>query len=164
MKRVYFDAAADNGCVALFVDDMEIIPAGTTVYSMSAKDKGPAYKRYSDLHDIHFIFDDNLPHIDFYTVPLVDIAAEDGDGGYIGSLGQQWDMDCDTPICYIDKNRRCCLLERSGRDFLEHISTWKQNLKPYDGVAFYESKTDAEQTLAFIDLEYLKTGMRKGGM
>lgn len=163
-KSVYFDVVQEHGCVALFVDDVELIPAGTTIYSMSAKDKGSEYQRYSDLYDIHFIFDDSSLHVGFYTVPMVEIVAKDGDGGYIGALGRQWDIDCDAPICYIDRNWRCYLLGKNGRDFFEHIAMWKQNMKPFDGIAFYRSREEAEQTLEFVDLEYFMTGMGKGGI
>lgn len=50
---------------------------GTTLYPMSVKDKNTEYQRYADTYDLKFIFDDDIPQIDFYTVPRVDIFAKD---------------------------------------------------------------------------------------
>ncbi|MEN8077565.1 hypothetical protein ABFP60_11435 [Clostridioides difficile] len=39
-----------------------------------------------------------------------------------------------------------------GREFLETTKSWKNNLKPYNEVIFYESKLEAEKELRFINI------------
>jgi hypothetical protein len=105
------------------VKDAEVIPVGTTIYSMS--NKNSKYKRFANEYDIHFIFDDNIPEVDFYTIPMMDIFATDDCGGYTGSLGHVTDLEKNIPICYIDKNRNCYLIADNGKDFLENAQNWK---------------------------------------
>ena len=155
MKKLYFDATEKNECIAIFSPQAEIVSAGTTVYAMPIKDWNEEYQRYADEYDIHFIFDNALPHIDFYTVPQVDILAVDSNGGYIGTVGQQSDLESAAPICYIDKNRNCYLVANNGAAFLESVSAWKDNLKPYHEITFYKSKSDAEKVLTFVDRQTL---------
>lgn len=151
MKKRYLDVTDEKGCVAVFQKNVEIIRAGTTIYSMPEKERNEAYRRYADEYDIHFIFDSEIPKIDFYAVPQVDIMAVDRDGGYIGTIGQVSDLESNAPVCYIDKNRNCYLIAECGREFLECASVWKEHLIPYKDIAFYHSKTDAEAELDFVD-------------
>ena len=151
MKKIYLDRTEDNGCTSVFVRDAEIIPAGTTVYSMPVSDKNSEYQRYADEYDIHFIFDDDVLCIDFYTVPHIDIMAVDSDGGCIGTVGQCCDLESDAPICYIDREKKCYLVAENGADFIEHVSDWKTRMKPYRDVVLYQSLEDAQRVLEFID-------------
>lgn len=116
------------------------------------REREPEYQYLADFFDVHFIFDDNIPQIDFYAVPQVDIMATDGDGGYIGTLGQGCDIESNAPICYIDKNRICYFAARNGREFLDHITDWKNHLLPCHEVSLYDSREDAECTLGFINI------------
>ena len=119
---------------------------------MEVSNKNDEYQRYADAYDIQFIFDDCVPKLRFYTVPLVDIVAKDSDGGFIGSLGQQFDLENDSPICYINKDLECFIVSENGKKFLENIESWKKNLIPYDKITFYTSKEEAESKLDFFDL------------
>ena len=88
MERVYIDMSqVDGSCVGVCVSGKDVIPAGTTVYSMSVEDRDEEYQRYADEYDIHFIFDDKTVNIDFFTVPWIDIMAWESEGGYIGTVG-----------------------------------------------------------------------------
>lgn len=151
MEKVYIDAASLKDCAAFFAPDVEMIFAGTTVYSMSVSEKNKKYQQYADEYDIHFLFDDDIPVIDFYTVPQVDIMAVDSNGGYIGTIGQVSDLESDALICYIDKNRNCYLAAENGADFLKRVSMWKEYLKPYEGIKIYNTKADAEKENPFWD-------------
>lgn len=151
MKKLYLDETQAHECMSLFIKDAEIIHAGTTIYSMSVKEKNEEYERYADEYDIHFIFDDDIPHIDFYTVPQVDIMATDSQGGFIGTIGQMTDFESDAQICYIDNDRKCFLIAENAKDFLKCAPMWKSSLKEYNGVTFYNSKSDAEKAVEFID-------------
>lgn len=160
MKKLYLDRTEDNGCTGVFVKDTEIIPAGTTIYSMPVTDKNSEYQRYADEYDIHFIFDDDIPCIDFYTVPHIDIMAVDSEGGYIGMLGQCCDLESDAPVCYIDREKNCYLIAADGADFMKHVADWKNRLEPYGDVVFYRSGEDARHELEFVDIKSL---LRFGG-
>lgn len=157
MKKIYLDVTEIDGCIGVFMKDTEIVYAGTTIYSMSTRQKNAEYQRYADEYDIHFIFDDNIPKIDFYTIPQVDILATDSKGGYIGTIGQTSDLESDAPICYIDKEKHSYLIAQNGKEFLKNALTWEKILEPYDGVTFYHSKEDAMKENEFINIDEFKT-------
>ena len=52
-------------CTSVFIKDVDIVAAGNTVYSMQIKDKNDEYQKIAKKYDVHFIFDDNIPQIDF---------------------------------------------------------------------------------------------------
>ncbi|WP_245975473.1 hypothetical protein [Oceanobacillus chungangensis] len=74
---------------------------------MSVYHKNEEYQKYANDYDIQFIFDDDIPHLEFNTVPYVDIMAIDSNGGFIGTVGQQCDLESDAPICYINRDLEC---------------------------------------------------------
>ena len=98
MRKVYLDRTQMKTCTGIFLKDAEVILTGTTVYAMPVKDKNEEYQRFAKEYDIHFIFEDDVPAVDFYTVPMVEIFALDSAGGYIGSVGQPADLEQDIPI------------------------------------------------------------------
>ncbi|WP_324825604.1 hypothetical protein [Sinanaerobacter sp. ZZT-01] len=157
MKRIYLDRLENRGGIGIYGVDAELIPAGTTLYSMSAKDKNAEYKRYADTYDLRFIFDDNIPEIDFYTVPHIDIFAQDSLGGLFGTIGQITDMESDSPICYIDKNKNCFFVADNLKAFLGLLPSeedWKtHNIFNHD-VTFYRSKADAARSLDFLEIPH----------
>ena len=142
-KKLYLDMTDVKGCTSVWVKDTEIIPAGTTVYSMLEKQKNDEYERFANEYDIHFIFDDVIPVIDFYTIPRVDIFATDSNGGYIGTVGALTDLESDAPICYIDKQKNAYLICENGKIFLRKVHAWKNELESYVGIKLYASKVEA---------------------
>lgn len=124
---------------------------------MSVGDRNEEYQRYANDYDIQFIFDDYIPHLEFYTVPQVDIMAKDSRGGFIGTIGQSCDLESNAPICYINKDLECFIIAENGADFLSNIESWQNNLKPYNKIIFYRSKVEAEMKLEFIDLSDIGT-------
>lgn len=157
MRNIYIDRTEFTGAISVFSKDTEIISAGTTIYSMSVGDRNEEYQRYANDYDIQFIFDDYIPHLEFYTVPQVDIMAKDSRGGFIGTIGQSCDLESNAPICYINKDLECFIIAENGADFLSNIESWQNNLKPYDKITFYRSKVEAEMKLEFIDLSDIGT-------
>ena len=131
MKKVYLDQTQAHECMSIYMKDVEIIHAGTTIYSMPVKDKNAEYERFANEYDIHFIFDDDIPHIDFYTIPQVDIMAIDSQGGFIGTIGQMSDLKSDAQICYIDNRHNCYLIVEKSKDFLKYAPMWKNCLKQF---------------------------------
>jgi len=152
MRKVYLDRTELTGAINVNLYDTEVIPAGTTIYPMSVNDKNEEYQKYANDYDIQFIFDDDIPHLKFYTVPYVDIMAKDSKGGFFGTVGQQCNLESDAPICYINKDLECLIISENGEDFLRNIGTWQDNLKPYDKITVYRSKAEAEMELEFIEL------------
>lgn len=151
MKKIYLDATQDTRCMDLFVKDMEVVRTGTTIYTMSVKDRNEVYLRYAQDYDIHFIFEDHVPNITFYTIPYIDIMAEDNEGGFIGSIGMCSDLESNAPICYINKDLECFLVADNMKVFLEKADSWKNHLEPYKDIVFYKSKSEAEQEIEIID-------------
>lgn len=151
MKKIYFDKA-ENPCTSVFVKGAEVIPAGSTIYGMPVKEKNAEYERIADKYDIHFIFDDDIPQIDFYTVPWIDIMAADSCGGYIGTVGESCGMDSHAPICYIDKKRKCYIIADNFKDLMGHFSVWKKRKKLYNEVQIFNSRYEAMKRLEFINI------------
>ena len=157
MKKVYFDKTKNNMCISVYMKDTEIIPAGALVNTMSIKHKNSEYQRFADEYDIHFIFEDDVPKVDFYTIPMVDIFAVDSNGGYIGSVGQATDLQGDIPICYIDTERNCYLIAGNGKEFLAKVQHWKKDLVPYDDIEFLESLEEAQEKYEFVEIDNIIT-------
>ena len=160
MRKVYLDITQASMCISVCVRDAEVILAGTTVSSMSVRQKNTEYQRFAEEYDIHFIFDDKVPKVDFYTVPMVEIFAEDSQGGYLASLGQPVNLQEDIPICYIDKDRKCYLIAENGRDFLARVSDWKSRKTLYTDVEFFESREAAQKKYEFLDRVLIEQELR----
>ncbi len=157
MKKLFIDKSELKECTSVWVKDAEINWAGTTVYSMSVKHKNSEYQRFADEYDIHFIFDDNVPVINFYTIPFIEIFAVDSNGGYLGSLGEGIDFDGTAPICYIDKNHNCFLITNNGKEFLNNAASWKTHMTPYMDVEFFTSKEEAMSKYEFLDSKEMQS-------
>ena len=152
MRKVYLDKTQMNTCTSVFMKDAEVILAGTTVNVMSVKHKNDEYKRFAEEYDIHFIFEDNVPVIDFYTIPMIEVFATDSMGGYIGSLGQKTDLEADIPICYISADKKCYLAAANGKMWLENAGWWKQELTPLKEIEFLGSLEEAMERYEFVDM------------
>lgn len=161
MKKVYLDMTQAKQCIGVYVKDTEVIPAGTTIASMSVKHKNTEYKLFADEYDIHFIFDDEVPRMDIYTIPMVEVFAVDSEGGYIGSLGQATDLQADIPICYIDKDRNCFLIADNGKEFLENVQKWKAHKKPYAEIEIFASLEAAKKMYEFLDRDAIESELDK---
>jgi len=152
MKRIYWDDTENSMCIGIIAEDAQVLPAGAVVYSMPVKDKNGEYERFAKDYHIHFIFDDDVPTLGFYTVPLVSIFASDGQGGYIGSVGETVDLRGTAPICYIDPSRKCFLVAENSKKFLEIAEHWKENMIPYAEVEFFDSLEAAKEKHEFLDI------------
>jgi hypothetical protein len=103
MKQ-YIDATQYAGFAISCSDEegepIEIVQAGTTVYAMSVKDRNKEYLMLEEQIGLFFVFGDNIPLIDFFTVPRIDIFAIDNQGGYWGTVGTISGIeDLNSPIC-----------------------------------------------------------------
>ena len=156
MKKIYLDETSLDSCTAVFVSDAEVIRAGSTVYSMPASENNDEYKKIAKEYDIKFVFDDNIPAIDFYTIPMTSVFATDSKGGYFVSVEDYFDLESEVPICYIDSDRKCYIVAENGKAFLQNISEWKNKMNLFSGIKFYSSKAEAEKENEFLDLDELK--------
>ncbi len=153
MENIYFDRTENKGALGIFSKDAKLIPAGTTVYVMSVKENNAEYQRYEKEHDIKFIFDDNIPYMDFYAVPHIDIFAGDSLGGWFGTVEQITDFDVEAPICYIDLQKNCFLISECLSLFWDSMkagSDWKADMQPLQDIKFYASKEEAQKKLTFF--------------
>lgn len=157
MKKVYVDMTENKNCVSIFLKNTDVIQTGTTIYSMPVTDNNTEYQKIADEHDVHFIFDDNIPRIDFYTIPFLDIMAIDSDGGYICTVGEISDLDSNAPICYIDRCKKAFFIADNFKIFLDKIANWKSELQPYDKIQFFPSKEEARKIYEFFDVNTLKS-------
>ena len=151
INKIYLDMT-ENPCTSVFVKDATIIPAGTTIYSMPVKDKNDEYNSLAEKYDIHFIFDDHIPTIDFYSVPYVDIMATDSLGGFLGTLGEVSDLDSKAQICYIDHNKKFFIIASDFKDLLNNLSNWKEKAIPCEEIILYNSKEEAMGNHKFINI------------
>ena len=152
MKKVYIDKSSVPGPTSIWIKDAEVIWADAAISSMSIKHKNEDYKKIALEHDVHFIFDDEIPVVDFYTVPLVDIFAMDSTGGYIGSIGEAAYFGSNAIICYISPQKECFFIAKNFLEFINHLNGWKENMIPYNEVEFFSSKEEAEKKYEFLDM------------
>ena len=151
MRKVYLDTTQADMCITVFVNDAEVVLTGTSVNAMSVKHKNSEYIRFAEEYDIQFIFADNVPKVDFYSVPMVDVFAIDSVGGYLGSIGHFTDFEQDIPICYVDADKNCYLIAKSGAEFLSKVKHWKEQLIPYTDIEFLDSYEIAQHKYEFLD-------------
>ena len=67
----------------------------------------------------------------------VTVFATDSEGGLIGTIGSTTNLEGDSPICYINKNKKCFLIANDFKNFLERTDNWKNNLEQYNEIIFY---------------------------
>ena len=156
MKRIYWDETQNSECIGIIMKDAQVIPAGAVVYSMPVNDKNSKYERFAKEYHIHFIFDDDIPTLSFYTIPMVSIFAADGQGGYIGSIGETVDIRGTAPICYIDPSKKCFLVAENAGKLLEIADHWKEAMTPYTEIEFFDSLKTAKAKYEFLDITEIK--------
>jgi len=159
MKKVYLDTTKFNNCPGVLVKEADVVWAGASVNAMSINLKNNEYDRFAREYDIHFVFKDNIPLIDFYTVPMVEIFAVDSLGGYFVSVGGSTDFQKKIPICYIDVNKNSYLIAENGKSFLNKVHEWKNNLIPYKEIEFFNSLKEAQEKYDFLDTSKLNNNM-----
>ena len=163
MEIVYFDFDEKEkefpSSESFVLKNMKPIPAGTSIFSMPDTEKNSKWKSFADKYDIHFIFDEDIPEVNFYAVPQFHIMATDSSGGLIGIIGGKDSLNTHLPIGYVSSKHECFLVSSSGFSFLENINQWKQLLKPYNALMLFSSKEMAKQEKNFLDLKQVKNEM-----
>jgi len=111
----------------------DVIYTGKSVLSMPVSNKiETSYQILADEYNVCFIFDDNIPKLQFYPVPQLLIFAIDSLGGCFVSTNTAMDIkEEDAPIYYIDNNLRVFYLSSNLLRFLEIVvfcPMWKEKL------------------------------------
>ena len=163
MEIVYFDSEEMekelSSSKPFVLKNMKPVPAGTSIFSMPDTENNSKWKSFADKYDIHFIFDEAIPEVNFYAVPHFHIMATDSNGGLIGIIGGKDSLNTHLPIGYISPNHECFFVASSGISFLENINQWKQLLKPYNALMLFNSKEMAKKEKKFLDLTQVKYEM-----
>lgn len=151
MKTVYYDMSdITAGAVGVFLRDARVMPAGTTLCAAPVQEKQEsAYAEFAQ-KDVHFIFTDDMPEIDFYAVPRVDVFARTTDG-LLACLGESADVDSPAPIVLIDAQRN---VRRAAKNLMDMLtsSNWKDGICEETGVKLYPSREAAMAEVEFIDI------------
>lgn len=156
----YMDMTKAEGCFGVIPENGEsIVFTGVSINSMPLSVKRKEGKLYADCakkYGVHFIFDDDIPDIDFYSVPRLDIGAKDDDGGFIASISEPFSLSDPISLIYISPDRHCYLITNDATEFLSIVSDWKSRLVPFDGITLYASKDKAKEKYEIIDFEKTK--------
>ncbi len=127
---------------------------GTTIYSMPADCRTEkSYRQIEETYGITFFYDDKTIQIPFYCVPLIDFFAAD-ENGYFGTLGGFTDLDQDSAIYYIGKNREVRFAAENLRAFLSNGFLRISPLPPQQqDILLFETLTDAQKQLPFVSVD-----------
>jgi len=150
MDRYRFDFSKRTDAVSVFIKDAQAFPAGVSVYAMPVSQKNGAYEKFAKDFDVHFIFSDHVPEVDFYAVPFLSIFAVDSAGGMLSSVGALADFESDAKIVYIAPDRTIYLAADNGKEFIRNMASWKENLKPFSEVELFRDISQAKEKYRFI--------------
>lgn len=152
---LYMDFSGTEGAVGFISDGEPVIPVGVSINAMPMsikKKEWELYQKFAEDNDVHFLFEDNVPAVDFYAVPQVDIAATDSDGGLIASVGEVFSLSESVPLIYISHKKECFLITSDSTQFLSIASQWKKQLVPYMDVTLYPSKAAAMADFPIVNV------------
>ena len=161
MEEIRYVDATQLQCNAVFCKDYELIFAGTTISTMPDSYKDNAYIMLADLYDIRFIYESNVPVVDFYAVPRIDIFATDSNKGYWGTVGDTTDINkMAAQICYINHQNEIFIIADNLKNFIFPIDSINERknkiMNKTDEVVLYFSKEVAEKAIKFIEIPILE--------
>ena len=151
MRIVYYDMSdVTAGAVGVFVRDAKVLPAGTTICTMPVQEKAEAGYAEFAKKDVYFIFEDDVPKINFFDVPRVDVFARTS-VGLLACLGESADVDSDAPIVLIDDELN---VRRAAKNMMDMLtsSNWKDCIGEENGVKLYLDREAAMAELEFVDI------------
>lgn len=166
ITKIYINAEHGNtmnfsdGPTAFFVANnnekqQDIIYAGKFVLPMPISDRAEI-SLFSDEYDVCFIFDDNIPNLQFYPVPQLFIFAIDSFGGCFASTNIEMNIEKTAPIYYIEKNFKAHYLSPSLKKFLELVvfnPLWKKELNLPGKINLNISKQRQEYLISKLNLQ-----------
>lgn len=142
----YIDLTAEGGCVGILFTNPEntAVYTGTTVHTEDEALRGhPLAERFAKECDFHFFFrEDGLPEL--YTVPKVEVAGYDSQGGlFAGS--NHFSIRDPEPMYYIDREGKCFLITEDSSKFLDMGLSWREKMVPTDTIDIFSNRAEAEQ-------------------
>lgn len=156
MRTIYYDMNdITAGAIGVFMRDTKVLPAGVTISSESAAARQDAtvMRAFAQFarKDVHFIFRDEEPEIDFYAVPRLDVFARTSEG-LLATLGESSDPEGGAPIVLIDREMN---VRRAARNMMDLLTStnWKDGVGEERDVKLYSSREAAEAELEFIQIK-----------
>ena len=156
MRTVYYDMNdITTGAVGVFMSDAKVLLAGVTVSAEPAAARQDAnvmcaYAQFAE-KDVHFFFRDDLPEIDFYAAPRLDVFARTTDG-LLATLGESSDAEGEAPIVLIDREKRVHRAAKTMMDLLTSTN-WKDGVCEEHEVRIFPDRAAAEAELEFIEIK-----------
>lgn len=137
--------------------------SGKIIMSMPASDRREkAYQILADEYDIRFIFDDEIPNLEFYPVPNLAVFAVDSMGGCFGSTNLAVDMaEKQAPIYYVNRELHCHRLASDMREFIQLIvfrTDWKKGLADVGLSAVKPSSAGEDYLIRALNLKRNNAG------
>ena len=135
---------------------LELLWAGKNILSMPASDRRErAYQILAEEYDVRFIFDDEIPEMDFYPIPQLSIFAVDHVGGCFGSTNVNVDLsEEDAPIYYVNNKLQCFRLAANLLEFIHlvesHQLDWKSGVA--EEIKIYPSFEAAKKEILYYDI------------
>ena len=165
MRTIYFDVSEEpgNGVFAIFSSEADIVPAGTTLNVMSARQRGqtPQYGEIEEKYGIFFFFRDReVPETPFFAVPHLELFARDGQGGWFGTSNQG-----EEEVSYITPEGEPVRVSNSMKEFARRLlagEDWRELWEPAEGLILYPSKEAAAQAVELVPLSELLSEDWKG--
>jgi len=155
MRTVYYDMNdITAGAVGVFLRDAKVMPAGVTVSSepVAAKQDAnlmQAYEQFAE-KDVHFFFRDDMPEIDFYAVPRLDVFARTT-AGLLATSGESSDVEGEAPIVLIDHEKHVYRAAKNMMDLLTSTN-WKDGICEEHEVLIFPNRAAAEAELEFMEI------------
>lgn len=164
MRTVYFDIGQEpgNGVFAIFSSEANIVPAGTTLNVLSARDREQApYGEIEGRYGIFFFFRDReVPGVPFFAVPHLELFARDGQGGWFGTSNQG-----EEEVFYITSEGEPFRVSNSMKEFARRLlagEDWREMWEPAKELTLYPSKEAAAQAVELVPLSELMPKDWKG--
>lgn len=165
VEKLYFNNPCDDGPTAIFITNKEkcnkpvkLLEAGTRIYSISELENNHVYEKWKK-YDIHFIFTNNIPAPDFYSVPLSYVFATDSFGGFYVTVREVPNVEASTPVCYISKDKVVYYIADSIKEFLSNPNEYKNRKYTTDILKLYKSLDKAKEENTFVDINFQTSGL-----
>ncbi|WP_027398879.1 hypothetical protein [Anaerovorax odorimutans] len=135
MEQLYrrFSGAPSLGVINGAGEEQKLVFTGKYILSMPVSDRQEkVYRVLAEEYDVRFIFDDEIPKLEFYPMPQIGVFAIDSLGGCFGSTNIEVDISVkDAPIYYVNNELQCYYLAPNMFTFIQLIvfqPNWKKEL------------------------------------
>ena len=158
MRSIYYDISEEpgNGVFAIFSSEAHVVPAGTTLNVLSAREREqtPQLGEIEERYGIFFFFRDRgVPELPFFAVPHLTLFARDGQGGWFGQSNQG-----EEEVYYITPEGEPFRVSNSMKEFARRLlagEDWRELWEPARELALYPSREAAAQVVELVPLSEL---------